>query len=170
VVNPNIGVRFWAVKTLLTNIHVLIAKWNVVTAIRSMLKVFWLVISSQCHWSSENAAPRFRFPNKGSFHSLRIYLILLHTLSKCVITHFRFNIWWITKFMPHLHLAHCSICFAPVEDPPTPISRFMVVRFGYVPPLHIPCSLHRYSPSDVIVAYKNLSNNKPVRYDCSACF
>ena len=36
--------------------------------------------------SSEKAAPQCTFSNKGSYHSRRISLILLHTFAKCLIT------------------------------------------------------------------------------------
>jgi hypothetical protein len=35
--------------------------------------------------SSEKAAPRFTFSKKGSYHSRRISLILLHTFAKCLL-------------------------------------------------------------------------------------
>jgi len=35
--------------------------------------------------SSEKAAPQFTFSKKGSYHSRRISLILLHTFAKCLL-------------------------------------------------------------------------------------
>jgi len=35
--------------------------------------------------SSEKAAPRFTFSKKGSYHSRRISLIVLHTFAKCLL-------------------------------------------------------------------------------------
>ena len=38
-----------------------------------------------CRLASENAAPRYTFSNKGSYHSRRISLIVLHTFAKSLI-------------------------------------------------------------------------------------
>jgi len=56
-VSANVGVCVQAVKTLLTNIQVLLAKSNLSTALGSLSTEVWLLIQFQPGWSSEKAAP-----------------------------------------------------------------------------------------------------------------
>jgi len=84
-VSAEVGVCVREVKTLLTNIHVSLAKCNVATTLRSVLMVLELLIPLQTGQSSEKAAPQFTFSKKGPYHSHKISLILLHMFAKCLI-------------------------------------------------------------------------------------
>ena len=84
-ISANVGVRLRAVKTLLTKIHVSLARFKVSTKLRIISMVLWLLIPRQACWSSETAAPRCTLSNEGSYHSRRMSLILLHTFAKCSI-------------------------------------------------------------------------------------
>jgi len=81
----DVGVHIQAVKTLFTNIHVSLAKWNVATTLRGVLMIFYLLIPVQAGWSLEKAAPRFTFSKKESYDSRRISVILLHMFAQCLI-------------------------------------------------------------------------------------
>jgi len=58
-----------AVKTLLTNIHVTLGKWNAATISESIWTVSWLLIQFPVSWSSDTPAPGLTFFNKGSCNS-----------------------------------------------------------------------------------------------------
>ena len=85
-VSADVGVCLQAVKTLLENVHVAFPKLNRPTMLRSVSLVFHVLIPLHAGFSLENSAPQFTESKKGSYHSCRISLILLHTFAKCLIT------------------------------------------------------------------------------------
>jgi len=84
-VSTDVGVRVQASKTLLTKIHVLLAKWYVATTLCHVSTDFKLLIPWQDSRTSDKAAPQLYFSKKEFYHSRRISVILLHTIAKCLI-------------------------------------------------------------------------------------
>jgi len=74
--------------------HVLLAKWNVPTTLRSVSVVFELLIPLQVGCSLEKAPPRCTFSKMEFSHSCRISLILLHMFRKYfIIRRFSASLW-----------------------------------------------------------------------------
>jgi len=148
--------------------HCVLATWCVTTSLRSVSTVPLRLTPLEARLSSENAAPLFTVSKQGSYHSGRIFLILLPTFATWSIALFFFNILWITKSIPHLHSARRADCQAPSQDSPTPVACFMGVILCQLRTICELCIPIRYRPSEIMAEYKRNSKDKRVRYDCRA--
>lgn len=91
-VSADLGACVQAAKTLLTNIHVLLAKWNITTMLHSVLTAMKLHIPLQTGGSSDKATPWCTFSSLGFYYKCRMSLVLLHTFAQDFIA-----LWYSTS-------------------------------------------------------------------------
>jgi hypothetical protein len=85
-VSTALGCPYQTAKTLLMNVCISLAKWNIATTFICVLTICLLLTPLQASLSLESTTPQLTFCKKGSYDLHNISHFLLHTFRMCLMT------------------------------------------------------------------------------------